>query len=35
MKCRSLFSEKNRKNSINLMSAEFAQGVVEVKKSDL
>ena len=31
MKSQSLFSGKNKKNT-NLLSAEFAQGVVKVKK---
>ena len=31
MKCQSLFSGKNKKNIINLSSAEFAQRVVKVK----
>ena len=31
MKCQILFSGKNKKNVINLKSAEFAQWVVEVK----
>ena len=31
MKCRILFSGKNKKNIINLSSAENAQGVVKVK----
>ena len=30
MKCQSLFSWKNKKNIINLSSAEYAQGVVKV-----
>ena len=30
MKCQSLFSEKSKKNIINLTSAEFAQRVVKV-----
>ena len=39
MKCQILFSGKIKKNkkqkNINLSSAEFAQGVVKVKKIDL
>ena len=31
MKCRILFSVKNKKDSINLLSAELAQRVVKVK----
>ena len=31
MKCQSLFSGKNKKNVVNLLSAELAQGVVMVK----
>ena len=31
MKCQILFSGKNKKNIINLSSAELAQGVVKVK----
>ena len=31
MKCQSLFARKNKKNNINLSSAEFAQRVVKVK----
>ena len=31
MKCQSLFSGKNKKNVVNLLSAELAQGVVVVK----
>ena len=34
MKCLILFSEKNKKNSTSLSSAEFAQRVVKVKQSD-
>ena len=30
MKCQILFSRKNKKNIINLLSAEFAQRVVKV-----
>ena len=30
MKCQNLFSGKNKKNIINLSSAELAQGVVKV-----
>ena len=30
MKCQNLFSEKNKKNIINLLSAEIAQGVVKL-----
>ena len=33
MKCQSLFSGKNKKNIINLLSAEFAQRVIKVKLS--
>ena len=33
MKCQILFSGKNKKNIINLSSAENAQRVVKVKKS--
>ena len=32
MKCQSLFSQKNKKNIINLLSAEFAHRVVKVKE---
>ena len=32
MKCQILFSEKNKKNIINLSSAENAQKVVKVNK---
>ena len=35
MKCQSLFSGKNKKNIINLLSAEFAQRVVKVKQRSL
>ena len=35
MKCRSLFSEKIRKNIANLPSAELVQRVVKVKTSTL
>ena len=31
MKCQSLFSEENKKNIINLLSAEYANSVVKVK----
>ena len=31
MKCQILFAEKNKKNIIDLLSAELAQGVVKVK----
>ena len=31
MQCQSLFSGKNKKNIINLSSAEFAQRMVKVK----
>ena len=31
MKCQRLFSRKNKKNVINLSSAEFAKRVVKVK----
>ena len=33
MKCQSLFSGKNKKNIINLLSAEFAQSMVSVSKT--
>ena len=33
MKCHSLFSEKNKKNIMNMSSAEFAQSVVTVDTS--
>ena len=32
MKCQSLFSRKNKKNIVNLMSAEFAHGIVKVNR---
>ena len=35
MKCQILFSGKNKKNIINLSSAEFAQKVVEIKKENV
>ena len=31
MKCQNLFSGKNKKNMINLWSAEFAQRMIKVK----
>ena len=31
MKCQSLFSGKNKKNIINLLSAEFANSMVKIK----
>ena len=34
MKCQSLFSGKNKKNIINLSSAELAQRVVNVNMND-
>ena len=33
MECQILFSGKNKENSINLTSAEFAQSVVKAKVS--
>ena len=33
MECQSLFSGKNKKNIINLLSAEFAHGMVSVSKT--
>ena len=33
MKCQSLFSGKNKKNIINLLSAEYVHRVVNAKKS--
>ena len=33
MKCQILFSGKNKKNIVNLLSAEFAQRVVQVEYS--
>ena len=34
MKCHILFSWKNKKNIINLLSAELAQRMIKVKKSN-
>ena len=35
MKCKSLFSGKTKKNIMNLLSVEYAQRVVNVKKQEL
>ena len=35
MKCQILFSEKNKKNIVNLLSTELAQSVVQVKDVSL
>ena len=35
MECQSLLSGKHKKNIINMSSAEFAQGVVKVKVTNV